>query len=60
MLISLSTNKTCISTPLRPRRLFVLNNWLGAHARDIFKEPLENVKYTRSFFRMMSKEAACA
>lgn len=60
MLTSLSTNKTCISTPLRPRRLFILNNWLGAHARDIFEEPLENVKYTRSFFRMMSKEAACA
>ncbi|WP_235033917.1 hypothetical protein [Pantoea sp. 18069] len=56
----MSTNKTCISTPLRPRRLFILNNWLGAHARDIFEEPLENVKYTRSFFRMMSKEAACA
>lgn len=60
MLASLSINKKCISTPLRPRRLFMLNNWLGAHARDIFEEPLENVKYTRSFFRMMSKQIICA
>ncbi|MNV60318.1 hypothetical protein D3C71_1527770 [compost metagenome] len=60
MLISLSNNKTRISTPLRPRRLFILNNWLGAHARDIFEDPLKNVKFTRSFFRMMSIEAACA
>lgn len=60
MLESLSCNKTRISTPLRSRRLFILNNWLGAHARDIFEEPLEGVKYTRSFFRIMSSEMACA
>ncbi len=59
MLTSLATNKTCISTSLRPRCLFILNNWLGAHARDIFEDPLDGVKYTRSFFRMMSKKAAC-
>ena len=56
MLASLSTNPARFGIPLRARRLFVLNNWLGAHARDIFKDPLEGVKYTRSFFRAMSQE----
>lgn len=58
MLASLSRNSIRISTPLRSRRLFILNNWLGAHARDIFEEPIEGVKYTRSFFRSMSAKMA--
>jgi hypothetical protein len=58
MLTSLSKNSMRISVPLKSRRLFILNNWYGAHARDIFAEPIEGVKYTRSFFRMMSAEMA--
>ena len=57
---SLSKNSTRISAPIKARRLFIVNNWLGAHARDIFEEPLTGVKYSRSFFRAMSSEIICA
>lgn len=53
---SLSFEKNKISIPIKARRLFILNNWLGAHARDIFEDQLENLNCSRSFFRAMSSD----
>lgn len=56
MQTSLNRCSDRISIPIQGRRLFMVNNWLGAHARDIFEEPIENLQYSRSFFRAMSQE----
>lgn len=41
----------------KERRLIILNNWFGAHASDVFEEPLTKAGYTRSFFRAMDEDA---
>jgi hypothetical protein len=54
---SLLDNPRRIACPIRNRRLFVMANDKGLHARDIFADPIDGVPYTRSFLRFVSQEA---
>lgn len=53
---SLSSNSERLGAPIKGRRMFILNNTLGFHARDIFEESIPGTKYTRSFLRTVARE----
>jgi hypothetical protein len=48
---SISQNKIRYAVPQKSRRAIFACNLKGAHARDIFEEPLYDVPYTRIFMR---------
>lgn len=56
---SLLDNPDRWSAPIKNRRLFIMNNRNGFHARDIFADPIDGVRYTRSFMRFVSEEGQC-
>jgi hypothetical protein len=53
---SISARSTRLAIPQRPRRLLLLNNGAGFHARDVFADPMPGMRYTRSFMRSVSIE----
>ncbi|WP_170337352.1 hypothetical protein [Ruegeria arenilitoris] len=54
---SLLDNPERIACPIRNRRLFIMSNSRGFHARDVFSDPIKGVPYTRSFIRFVSRAA---
>ena len=56
---SLLDNPRRITCPIRNRRMFIMANDKGFHARDIFADPVVGTKYTRSFLRYVSHDAHC-
>lgn len=54
---SLLDNPQRITCPIRNRRMFIMANDKGFHARDIFADPVVGTKYTRSFLRYVSHDA---
>ncbi|QXI66191.1 hypothetical protein CP157_03983 (plasmid) [Paracoccus marcusii] len=56
---SLLDNPDRWAAPIKNRRLFIMNNKSGFHARDIFADPIDGVRYTRSFMRFVSEEGQC-
>jgi hypothetical protein len=48
---SIADNPIRFSVPQRSRRIIFARNIAGAHARDIFEEPLPDTSYTRIFLR---------
>jgi hypothetical protein len=59
MTSSMLDNPHRISIPIRNRRLFIMANDKGLHARDIFAEPIESAPFTRSFLRFVSAQGSC-
>lgn len=53
---SISRNGRRYCIPQRTRRILIMKNTAGFHARDILEEPIENTKHTRSFIRTISME----
>lgn len=45
-----------LAIPQRQRRMFLMNNTAGFHARDLFDAPVPGARYTRSFMRSVSLE----
>jgi len=56
---SLLDNPRRVACPIRNRRMFIMANDRGFHARDIFADPIDGTKYTRSFLRYVSQDAHC-
>jgi len=56
---SMLDNTRRISIPFQNRRLFVMANKKGLHARVVFADPIPNVKFTRSFLRYVSADGEC-
>lgn len=52
---SLAANKVRYCVPQKARRLILIRNTLGAHARDIFQEPNLGAPYTRIFMRSVDR-----
>jgi hypothetical protein len=53
---SMLNNNERLYVPQKPRRLMMMKNSAGAHSRDIFNQPIEGTRYTRSFMRSTSIE----
>jgi hypothetical protein len=53
---SISMRSARLAVPQRARRLILMNNGAGFHARDVFADPVPDVRYTRSFMRSVSTE----
>ncbi|NBB81797.1 MAG: hypothetical protein GVY28_00155 [Alphaproteobacteria bacterium] len=53
---SIRTNPVRLSLPQKARRLLLMTNTAGLHARDIFEEPVGGTRYTRSFIRSVAME----
>ena len=51
---AISTNPIRYSIPQESRRLILLNNANGFHARDIFENPMEEYPVTRTYLRSAS------
>ncbi|MCY1246602.1 hypothetical protein D9M72_598530 [compost metagenome] len=51
---AISTNPIRYSIPQESRRLILLNNANGFHARDIFVNPMEEYPVTRTYLRSAS------
>jgi hypothetical protein len=56
---SISSNPARLAIPQKARRLLLMNNTAGFHARDIFNDPIAGTRYTRSFMRSVSMEGPC-
>ncbi|MEM9786163.1 MAG: hypothetical protein AAF801_06645 [Pseudomonadota bacterium] len=56
---SLLDNPRRMACPIRNRRMFIMANDKGVHARDVFADPILGTKYTRSFLRYVSQDAHC-
>jgi hypothetical protein len=54
---SLENNPTHLCIPQKERRAIFINNTNGFHARDIFKEPFEEIDLTRVFLRSIDCNA---
>jgi hypothetical protein len=54
---SLNKNPTRYAVPQKSRRAIFACNLKGAHARDIFEEPIHGVPYTRLFMRSVDTKA---
>jgi hypothetical protein len=48
---SISQNRIRYAVPQKSRRAIFACNLIGAHARDVFEEPVQGVPYTRVFMR---------
>lgn len=53
---SIGQNSVRYAIPQKARRVVFARNLSGAHARDILKEPVEDVPYTRIFVRSVDTE----
>ncbi|CAH1653243.1 conserved hypothetical protein [Hyphomicrobiales bacterium] len=53
---SIACDARRIALPQRQRRLFLMNNTAGFHARDLFDAPIPGARYTRSFLRSVASE----
>jgi hypothetical protein len=53
---SIEENKIRYSIPQKSRRIIFARNIAGAHARDIFDEPIGDVPYTRIFLRSVDTD----
>ncbi|WP_291976120.1 hypothetical protein [Chelatococcus sp.] len=53
---SIACDARRIVLPQRQRRLFLMNNTAGFHARDLFDAPIPGARYTRSFLRSVASE----
>ncbi|MBS7706483.1 hypothetical protein [Chelatococcus asaccharovorans] len=53
---SIACDASRIALPQRQRRLLLMNNTAGFHARDLFDEPIPGARYTRSFMRSVASE----
>jgi hypothetical protein len=53
---SIAARSLRLALPQRARRLLLMNNTAGFHARDIFADPIADVRYTRAFIRSVSLE----
>lgn len=56
MRASLIANPVRLTVAQKPRRLALMRNLSGFHARDIFEEPIVTHGVTRSFLRLVSEE----
>ncbi|WP_277188120.1 hypothetical protein [Caballeronia sp. BR00000012568055] len=54
---SIADSRVRYSVPQRSRRIIFARNVAGAHARDIFEEPIPGVPYTRIFLRSVDVDA---
>ncbi|WP_137136016.1 hypothetical protein [Rhizobium sp. FKY42] len=54
---AIARNPFRYAAPQKSRRLIVLNNSSGFHARDIFEEAIPGHEETRNYLRSVSKEA---
>lgn len=54
--ISMQKNPHRYYIAQQPRRLTLMKNSAGAHSRDIFNDPIDGTRYTRSFMRSVSLE----
>jgi hypothetical protein len=54
---SIENNLVRYSIPQKNRRIIFARNIAGAHARDIFEEPVGNPPYTRIFLRSVDMDA---
>ncbi|MBY8918332.1 hypothetical protein KUG85_09115 [Nitratireductor sp. L1-7-SE] len=54
---SIAKNPFRYAVEQRSRRLIILNNSSGFHARDIFEDPVEGHEETRNYLRSVSAEA---
>jgi hypothetical protein len=53
---SIADNPIRYSVPQKSRRIIFARNIAGAHARDIFEDPIENTPYTRIFMRSVDAD----
>ncbi|CAH1651004.1 conserved hypothetical protein [Hyphomicrobiales bacterium] len=53
---SIACDARRIALPQRQRRLFLMNNTAGFHARDLFDAPIPGARYTRSFLRSVASD----
>jgi len=52
--LAISSNPVRYSVPQESRRLIILNNAKGFHARDIFEHPVDGYEITRAYLRSAS------
>lgn len=53
---SIAENRIRYSVPQKSRRMIFARNTAGAHARDIFEDPVPNTPYTRIFLRSVDMD----